>query len=148
MSAIPFTVGNTIPFGSNRATGLVIGNPYVDNMYGTIDPVGGLLVNTSNGKVGYFDPRFPSVFEEASDSPVIDLAEQGTYQHTFITDYLTGVYAQLYYYRGSIWNDNTLIGAFPRQYRVLSSNLQPIAKTGAKIMQVSIVIRSYVVCSL
>ncbi len=94
-----------IPFGLFRADGL-------DGRPGTPTPDDALIVEP-----------LPTYFEEDVDSPIIELAEQGTVVHTFKCDWNVTAKSILTtpspYYRGNIFTDPD-----GNQYKILSVEVQ------------------------
>jgi hypothetical protein len=70
-----------------------------------------------------------SFFQEASDSPTVEFGEQCTITHKYYVDSNSGKLIQKNYQRGTIMVDSTGINLS----RVLSSVMQPMAKTNGRI---------------
>ncbi len=126
MGANIFTSTNAnLPSGFDRADGGVTTD------FGTFTP--DILVGMNNSNNSFI------IFEEASDSPIVEFGEQCTITHKFYVDYLSGRVIQASYPRGRILYDNA-VGPFgPNVSRVLSTTLQPISKTNTLVCLLTVI---------
>lgn len=123
----------------------VNGTPTITNL-----SKGGGIGSNYGGTSGY-----PTMFEEDSDSPIIEFGEQCTITHTFTVDYYTGMILQQQYQRGAYMSDSGLIQAnqnnipgnprygnaagTPNITRVLSTRMQPIDRTNTQACKLIVV---------
>ena len=112
----------------DRSTGKV--GAY-QNPLGTPTPDGAIVANYAQG-INLNGNT--TIFEEASDSPQVEVAEQWTITHRFYVDYYTGVSLQSQYFRGYRMTDS-----LGNVSRVLSTTLVPIQKTNVHVCLFTIV---------
>jgi hypothetical protein len=103
----------------------------VTNDLGTYTPQQLVALNYS---LGLDASGKTTLFEEASDSPTVEAAEQWTITHRFYVDYQTGISLQKQYYRGYVMTDR-----LNNLSRVLSTTLVPLAKTNVQVCMLTVV---------
>jgi hypothetical protein len=130
--------GVQIPSVWNRATGQLV-NGTIDSLFGTSNPTSGPKIGTNYAGGSATFAGFIPIFEESSDSPVVEFGEQCTIQHTFFVDYIGSILIQTDYQRGTVMQDNVSGPFGPNVSRVLSTNSQPIAKSGTQICKLQVI---------
>jgi hypothetical protein len=113
----------------------------IPSVYSRADGIGGNLGTYTDPKLvalnyaqGLAQSGQTTIFEEASDSPKTEMAEQWTITHRFYVDYYTGQLLQTQYYRGYLMTDNA-----GNVSRVLSTDLVPMAKTNVQVCLFTVV---------
>jgi hypothetical protein len=96
------------------------------NNLGTATPDDAILINYM-GIIGGANDNVP-LFQETSDSPTIEFAEQCTIVHKYYVDRYTGELLQKNYQRSKIMVDSA-----GNLTRVLSTTLVPVPRTNARI---------------
>lgn len=131
-SGTPVTYNQVIPSGFDRADGSGIG---AETLYAGTPPPSianailvGINASTNN-------PNF--IFQEYSDSPEIELSEQGTLVHKFNCDWQTGLWIVNTFKRGDV-----LVDSQNNFTRILILRLQPYQKTAAKMANLTITTES------
>lgn len=119
---------NPLPSCFSRADGGITNPNGTFTPTGTIANGGGVSINHAGNGLG------GSIFEEYSDSPEIELAEQATITHRYNCDYNTGQSLLQTYTRGTILQDS-----YGNLTKILSCKLQQISKTGAILCNFTVV---------